>query len=112
LSTNVNDDAAFILRRRRAIRAFLTEVWLRAARVKVFARAAPEQSGQASVPEATGGEQEQPRLGLHITVVLLLKFVLLALLWYLLVMPYLVHVDTPAMGERLTHVPPQPNVKM
>jgi len=56
-------------------------------------------------------KQERPRLALHLGVVLALKFALLALLWYLLVMPYRVEIDAPAMGERLTQVPPTSNPK-
>ena len=55
--------------------------------------------------------QGQPRLALHLGIVLVLKFVLLALLWYLLVMPYRVEIDAPAMGERLTQATPQSNLK-
>jgi hypothetical protein len=53
----------------------------------------------------------RPRLALHLGIVLLVKFVLLALLWYLLVMPYRVKIDAPAMGERLTQAAPQSNPK-
>ena len=53
--------------------------------------------------------QGRPRLGLHLGVVLALKFALLALLWYLLVMPYRVEVDAPAMGERLAQTAAQSN---
>ena len=45
---------------------------------------------------------KQPSLALHLGIVLLLKFALLALLWYLLVMPYRVEIDAPAMGQRRT----------
>jgi len=55
--------------------------------------------------------QGRPRLALHLSIVLLLKFALLALLWYLLVMPYRVEIDAPAMGERLTQARPQSNSK-
>ncbi|MFI4980905.1 MAG: cytochrome oxidase putative small subunit CydP [Nevskiales bacterium] len=55
--------------------------------------------------------QGRPRLALHLGIVLGLKFALLALLWYLLVMPYRVEVDAPAMGERLTQATPQSNLK-
>jgi len=56
-------------------------------------------------------KQGRPRLALHLSIVLLLKFVLLALLWYLLVMPYRVDIDAPSMGERLTQASPQSNLK-
>lgn len=55
--------------------------------------------------------QGRPRLALHLGIVLLLKFALLALLWYLLVMPFRVEIDAPAMGERLTQASPQSNPK-
>ena len=55
--------------------------------------------------------QERPKLALHLGIMLLLKFALLALLWYLLVMPYRVEIDAPAMGERLTRAAPQSNLK-
>jgi hypothetical protein len=51
--------------------------------------------------------QGRPKLGLHLGIVLLLKFALLALLWYLLVKPYLVQVDAPAMAQQLTHASSQ-----
>jgi len=57
------------------------------------------------------GRQERPSLALHLGVVLALKFALLALLWYLLVMPYRVEVDAPAMGARLTQAAPPSNLK-
>ena len=43
----------------------------------------------------------KPSLALHLGCVLAVKFALLALLWYWLVMPNRVEVDAPAMGERL-----------
>ena len=55
--------------------------------------------------------QGRPRLALHLGIVLALKFALLALLWYLLVMPYRVEIDAPAMGERLTQATQQSNLK-
>jgi hypothetical protein len=55
--------------------------------------------------------QGRPRLALHLGIVLALKFALLALLWFLLVMPYRVEVDAPAMGERLTQATPHSNLK-
>lgn len=55
--------------------------------------------------------QDRPRLALHLSIVLALKFALLALLWYLLVMPLRVEIDAPAMGERLTQATPQSNPK-
>jgi hypothetical protein len=55
--------------------------------------------------------QERPRLALHLGIVLLLKFALLALLWYLLVMPYRVEIDAPAMEQRLTQTTPPSNLK-
>lgn len=54
---------------------------------------------------------KQPSLALHLGIVLLLKFALLALLWYLLVMPYRVEIDAPAMGQRLTQTTPPSNLK-
>jgi hypothetical protein len=56
-------------------------------------------------------KQERPKLALHIGVVLLLKFALLALLWYLLIMPYRVKIDAPAMAERLVQRAHQSNLK-
>ena len=56
-------------------------------------------------------QQGRPKLALHLGVVLALKFALLALLWYLLVMPYRMEVDAPAMGERLAHTAPQLKLK-
>ena len=55
--------------------------------------------------------QGRPKLALHLGIVLALKFALLALLWYLLVLPYRVEIDAPAMGERLTQAAPQSNLK-
>ena len=55
--------------------------------------------------------QGRPKLALHLGVVLLLKFALLALLWYLLVMPYRVEINAPAMGERLTQATQRSNLK-
>lgn len=55
--------------------------------------------------------QIRPRLALHLGIVLLLKFALLALLWYLLVMPYRVQIDAPAMERRLTQATPQSHPK-
>ena len=56
-------------------------------------------------------KQGRPKLALHVGVVLLFKFALLALLWYLLVMPYRVKIDAPAMAERLTQATQQSNPK-
>lgn len=56
-------------------------------------------------------KQGPPRLALHLGIVLLLKFALLALLWYLLVMPFRVYVDARAMGERLTQATQQSSPK-
>lgn len=53
----------------------------------------------------------RPKLALHLGIVLLLKFALLALLWYLLVMPYRVEVDAPAMEQRLTQATAQSKLK-
>jgi hypothetical protein len=55
--------------------------------------------------------QIRPRLAWHLGIVLLLKFALLALLWYLLVMPYRVQIDVPAMERRLTQATPQSHPK-
>jgi len=55
--------------------------------------------------------QGRPRLTLHLGIVLLLKFALLALLWYLLVMPYRVEIDAPAMEQPLAPASPQFNPK-
>jgi len=55
--------------------------------------------------------QGRPSLALHLGIVLVLKFALLALLWYLLVMPFRVEIDGPAMGARLTQATQQPNPK-
>jgi hypothetical protein len=56
-------------------------------------------------------KQGPPRLALHLGIVLLLKFALLALLWYLLVMPFRVDIDAPAMEQRLAPASPQSNPK-
>jgi len=56
-------------------------------------------------------QQGRPSLALHLGIVLALKFALLALLWVLLIKPYLVEVDAPAMGQRLTQAAPQSNPK-
>ena len=55
--------------------------------------------------------QEQPKLALHLGIVLLLKIAALALLWYLLVMPDRIEIDAPAMGERLTQPTSQSDPK-
>ena len=55
--------------------------------------------------------QERPSLAWHLGIVLALKFALLALLWVLLIKPYLVEVDAPAMGQRLTQAAPPSNLK-
>ena len=62
--------------------------------------------------ETPKNRQGRPSLALHLGVVLALKFALLALLWYLLVMPYRVEIDAPAMSERLTQAAPQSNLKV
>ena len=48
---------------------------------------------------------------MHLSIVLAIKFALLALLWFLLVMPNRVEVDAPAMGDRLTQATPHSNLK-
>jgi len=55
--------------------------------------------------------QGRPSLALHLGIVLLLKFALLALLWYLLVMPFRVEINAPAMAERLAQSTQQSNLK-
>lgn len=65
-----------------------------------------------STMEPPENQQGRPSLALHLGVVLALKFALLALLWYLLIMPYRVEIDAPAMGERLTQTASQSNLKV
>jgi len=55
--------------------------------------------------------QERPRLALHLSIALLVKFALLALLWFVLVVPYRVEVDASAMEQRLAPVSPQSRFK-
>lgn len=54
-------------------------------------------------------EQVRLNLALHLGIVLVLKFVLLALLWHFLVAPFRIEVDARGMGERLTQGSP-PNI--
>jgi len=55
--------------------------------------------------------QGRPRLVLHLGIVLLLKFAVLAVLWHQFVVPYRVEVDARAMEQRLTRALPQANPK-
>ncbi len=56
--------------------------------------------------------QERPRLALHLGIALTIKFAVLALLWYVLVMPNVVEIDAQSMGQRLTNAVPQSKVNM
>ena len=55
--------------------------------------------------------QIRPRLALHLSIALLVKFAVLALLWYQLVLPYRVEVDARAMAQQLTRASQQSNLK-
>ncbi len=50
-------------------------------------------------------------LALHLSIVLALKFVLLALLWHFLVAPFRIEVDARGMGERMTQASPPSTLK-